>query len=109
MSPVVHAARARRTWAEIDPVALIANLQAIRRAGGEKVGIIAVVKANAYGHGIAAVVPVLAPHVAMFAVANVSEARAVRLGAPETEILLLGPALPDERPEIIAHGFIPLI
>ena len=69
----------------------------------------AVVKANAYGHGIAGVVPALAPHITMFAVANVAEAHAVRVCAPESQIVLLGPALPDERPEIIAHGFVPLI
>ena len=108
MSPVVHP-RARRTWAEIDTVALVGNLRAIKTAGGGKVGIIAVVKANAYGHGIASVVPALAPHTEMFAVANVSEAHAVRAWAPESRILLLGPALPDERPEVVANGFIPLI
>lgn len=108
MSQVLHAP-ARRTWAEIDAAALVANLQAVKRALGGKVGIIAVVKANAYGHGFAGVVPAIAPHAAMFAVANVSEAHAVRAFAPESPVLLLGPALPDERPEIVANGFIPLI
>ena len=108
MSPLAHTP-ARRTWAEIDLSALRHNLDTIRRCVGAKVGVIAVVKADAYGHGIQAVVPLLAPHVEMLAVANVNEAIATQALAPDRPVLLLSPALPDERPEIVARGFIPLV
>lgn len=39
------------TWAEIDLDAIVFNVQAFRKHVGERVKIIAVVKANAYGHG----------------------------------------------------------
>ena len=38
-------------WAEIDPAALRANAAALRRHTGAGVGVIAMVKANGYGHG----------------------------------------------------------
>jgi alanine racemase len=98
-----------RNWAELDPNALEHNVAAFQAQVGDKVGIIAVVKANAYGHGVALAVPALAPRVAMFAVANLTEALEVRALAPKHPILLLSPAAPDERAEIEANGFIPMI
>jgi alanine racemase len=96
-----------RTWAEIDAAALVANARTIREHSGA--GLIAVVKAGAYGHGVAQVVPVLAPEVALFAVATVDEAHEVRALAPNTPVLLLGPAAPAERADVVASGFIPMI
>lgn len=107
--PPFPSATIHRTWAEIAPEALIHNIRALQTAVGAKVGIVAVVKANAYGHGLDLVVPALAPQAKMFGVANVAEAHAVRALAPEHPVLLLGPALPEERAEVIASGFIPLV
>ena len=73
----------------------------------------AIVKANAYGHGLAEVVHALRDIVAMLGVANVREAEAVRaaLGGEGQGpgIFILGPALPGERPAIVAGGFVPAI
>ncbi len=41
----------RPTWAEIDLSALASNFQVVKTRVGPDVGVIAVVKANAYGHG----------------------------------------------------------
>ena len=41
----------RPTWAEIDLNALAANFQIVRQLVGRDVKVMAVVKANAYGHG----------------------------------------------------------
>jgi len=41
----------RPTWAEIDLDALAANFQLIKKRVGAGVKVMAVVKANAYGHG----------------------------------------------------------
>ena len=46
---------AYRAWADIDLDALEQNLAAIRRAVGEQVLVMLVVKADAYGHGAVAV------------------------------------------------------
>ena len=83
-----------RTWAEIDISALRHNLEALRAELRPGVGMMAVVKANAYGHGVPAVVRALAGRADMFGVANVTEAHEVREHAPDTPIFILGPALP---------------
>jgi alanine racemase len=98
-----------RCWAEIDPTALQHNLGVARSQVGPSVKVMAVIKANAYGHGAALVAKALAGSVEVFGVANVTEARETRASAPGIPTLILGPALPEERAEIVAHGFIPLI
>jgi alanine racemase len=108
MSPL-SSASVHRTWVEIAPAALIHNIRAVQEAIGANVGIIAVVKADAYGHGLKHVVPALAPHAKMFGVANLAEAHAVRAIAPKQPVLLLGPALPQERADVVASGFIPMV
>ncbi len=99
----------RRTWAEIDPSALRHNLAAARARLANGVQIMAVVKANAYGHGIGFAVRALSGKAELFGVANVIEALEVRALDANTPIFILGPALPDEQPLIAEHGFIPSI
>ena len=70
--------------------------------------IIAVVKANAYGHGLIGCAQALADHVDFFGVANLEEAVALRAAVPHP-IIILGPALPEERAGIAEAGFIPSI
>ena len=96
-----------RCWAEINRQALLRNARAVR----ERIGsaeILAVVKASAYGHGMIGVAEALAADVQLFGVANLEEAIALR-GAVPHPIIILGPALPQERPEIVAREFIPTI
>jgi len=103
-----------RCWAEIDLSALRHNAAVVCRLAGPGAGVMAIVKANAYGHGLPGVVRALRDMVAMYGVANVHEAQAVRAalgtdaaGAPG--IFILGPALPGERPEIVEGEFVPAI
>src|ERR1700733_613325 len=93
-----------RVWSEIDPEAIRRNAEFVKRHTGAE--LIAVVKADAYGHGVENAVPVLRDLVALFAVANVEEAAQVRALAPEKSILLLGPCLPAERGTAVALGCI---
>lgn len=99
---------ARRCWAEIDLGALRHNLSVVRECLGPGAGVMAVVKANAYGHGVREVVRALRG-VGMFGVANVREALEVREVDAETPVFILGPALSDEREEIVRAGFIPAV
>lgn len=79
----------RPTWAEIDLAALERNLAALRaRAPGRRV--IAVVKADGYGHGARAVgVTLVGAGVEALAVATVAEASELRAAGLETPVLLL--------------------
>lgn len=98
-----------RCWAEIQHAALRHNARAVRTSIGEKPGIIAIIKANGYGHGAPEVAKTLAPFAEQFGVAALSEARNTRVAAPDHDILILGPCLPDERTDVVREGFIPVI
>lgn len=93
-----------RCWAEIDRAALLQNARLARERAGT--GLVAVVKANGYGHGMIEVARTLQGETEVFGVANLAEAEELRGGGIDQPILLLGPALPDERAAISAGGFI---
>lgn len=85
----------RPVWAEIDLDKLAHNMREIRRLSKSK-DIIAVVKADAYGHGAVDVAPVLLENGAnMLAVAIQSEAVELRRSGIECPIMILGFTPPD--------------
>lgn len=94
----------RSTVVEVDLDAIAANLEALREGGGADV--IAVVKADAYGHGVEAVAETLVEAgAAMLAVATVEEAlylRRVGIGAPV--LVLLGAQDRAEAEAAVAAG-----
>lgn len=86
-----------RCWAEIDLGALERNLRLIRASLPAHMRYVAVVKADAYGHGLPQTAARLMHAGAdLFAVANLSEAATVRELGPGWPILLLSPLLPEE-------------
>jgi len=86
-----------RCWAEIDLAALERNLRLIRASLPHHMRYVAVVKADAYGHGLQQTAARLMHAGAdLFAVANIAEAAALRELGPGWPILLLSPLLPDE-------------
>ncbi len=90
-------------WMEIDSAALRSNLSLFRGIVGEKTQLAAVVKANAYGHGLAQVVQAAAEHVDWFAVHSAAEAAAVRNVGVDQPILVMGLVTAgDER--FLDHG-----
>ena len=97
-----------RCWAEIDQSALRHNAAVVRERLGPEVQLLAVVKANGYGHGMVGVAKALAQDAHFFGVANLEEATLLR-GEVSQPIIVLGPALPDERRRIAEGGFIPSI
>ncbi|MEI6712888.1 MAG: alanine racemase [Verrucomicrobiota bacterium] len=102
-------AQSHRAWVEVEKEALLHNINALREHLEDGVAIMAVVKANAYGHGTGTVVRSLTGSVEWFGVANVYEAKEVASIAPGSRILILGPALPEERPLIVSGGFTPIV
>jgi len=77
----------RNTFATIAPSALRHNLQRVR-ALSDGARIMAVVKADAYGHGLKRCLPALVD-ADMLAVATMDEARAIRALEPRAPVLLL--------------------
>ncbi len=81
----------RRTWLNIDNDALRWNYERIgeKLVGGAK--IMAVVKADAYGHGVEHLVEELVSYgCEWFAVSNLEEALQVKSAAPDSSVLILG-------------------
>lgn len=98
-------ARRHRCWAEINVGALRHNAAVAHKRSGAEVGLLAVIKANGYGHGLATVAKALDQEAQLFGVANVDEAIETR-GVVPHPVMILGPALSSERAEIVARGFI---
>ncbi len=62
------------TWIEIDRAALHYNLKQITEQTMLSASLMAMVKANAYGHGLLPVVDCIRDHVSHFGVASIEEA-----------------------------------
>ena len=94
-----------RAWVEIDLPALDRNVGRIKQALPRRMRYVAVVKADAYGHGMPEVVTrLLQAGVENFAVANVAEAARLREISPDSYILLLSPTLPPEMSRGVGLG-----
>lgn len=89
----------------INRQALVDNLKSIRSKVPDS-KLIAVVKANAYGHGLVQVARTLEPYVEAFAVARVPEAMELKLSGITKKIVLLEGFLNSEDIAVISeHGF----
>lgn len=96
---------ARPTRVQIDAAALLHNLNQVRHCAPHS-KVIAMVKANAYGCGIPAVVPILEGQVHAFGVACMEEAMAIRsLGVRTDCVLFQGVFSGDELQTAAAHQF----
>jgi len=97
-------------WAEIDLDALTANVRALRRFVGPSVEIMAVVKANAYGHGAVPVAQTaLAAGATRLAVHRVQEGIELRRAGITAPILLLGYAPLRTAPAVVRYNLTPTI
>jgi alanine racemase len=91
-----------RAWATVNLGALERNLKAIRQALPSYLRYIAVVKADAYGHGLAPVVArLMRVEADAFAVANLEEAARLREVGAGWPILVLSVLLPSEYGEAV--------
>ena len=99
-----------RAWIEIDHGALRHNLAALRRVAGPEKQVIAVVKANAYGHGAAEVSrTLLADGVELLAVATIDEGIALRRAGVTAPILVLWSLGRPEATLAVAHDLLPIV
>ena len=98
------------TVATIDLGALAHNLGQVRRRLEPYCQIIAIVKADAYGHGAAAIANALAAQaVARFGVATLDEGIALREAGIRSSILLLGALFPEQFADVAAHDLTPVL
>jgi alanine racemase len=91
------------SYLEISREALQANILSVRKSVGEHQQVIAVVKANAYGHGLAQVVPAIEDLVEAFQVDDIEELRSLR-ELTQKRALILGYMQPSDLEEATALG-----
>ncbi len=95
-------------WVEIDLKVLAGNVRAIKKALNPGVRYMSVVKADAYGHGAAAVAKTaLANGADCLGVLTADEGAALRGTCPGAEIHLLAPSLPEEAGLIAKNRLVP--
>lgn len=105
----------RPNWAEISRAALAGNVRTFRRrlraaAEGAAPMLCAVVKANAYGHGLTECAQVCqAAGAAWLAVTDTAEAVALRRAGIGGRILVLGDFDGDEAGAMVRHGLTPTV
>jgi serine/alanine racemase len=86
-----------RAWVEIDLDALAFNIADIRSKIPKSTEIMAVVKANAYGHGVGKVAErMIYEGIKTFAVTSVVEGVQLRETTPDSAILVMGYTHPDD-------------
>lgn len=95
----------RPVWAEIDLGAIARNMREIRRATKPDAKIMAIVKANGYGHGAVEVArTALANGADRFGISILSEGIQLRKAGFGVPILILGYTPPDEVHDIIRYN-----
>jgi alanine racemase len=100
----------RPTWAEISLPALRYNYRTIRNHLGERVGLMAVVKANAYGHGAVACARALEQEGAdWFGVALIEEGAELRGAGIQRPICCLSGFWQGQGETVIAHDLTPAV
>lgn len=100
-----------RCWAEIKTQALADNIGALNSLGS---AVMAVVKADAYGHGVELIAPLLvAKGIRHFGVATVAEGQQLRKltkdNCPDAAIYIMAAILPEEAPAVVASRLIPFV
>ncbi len=101
-------ALATPAWIEVDLDAVAHNVRAFRRLLPPSCTLIAVVKANAYGHGMVRIARTALQNGATeLAVANVGEGAILRDAGVTAPILIAGPVAPSEAFAVAQHALLP--
>ncbi len=100
-----------KSWVEIAGARLAENLRAVQAAAGPAVEVLAVVKANGYGHGAAVVAPVLVQAGARWlGVSDVEEGTALRSRVGDAvNILVMCGMEHGDAAGLVARGLTPVV
>ena len=99
-----------RVWAEVDLDALAGNVRTIARHAGPDVSLLAVVKADAYGHGAAPCARVaMEAGCSMIGVGDSTEAIELREAGILAPILVLGAVIEEEIGWVVSYDITPTI
>lgn len=98
-----------RVRAEIDLSKIKNNIKEVRNKIGNSVKLMAIVKADAYGHGAVQVAKCLESDVDAFGVAIIEEGIELRNAGVVKRVLLLGYTSPERYDEILLYNLVPTI
>lgn len=96
-----------RVYAAVSLDAVEDNIKSIRAGINPSTGIMAVVKADGYGHGAAAVAAAIEPYVCSYGVANIEEAIELRCHGIEKPILILGVTHESHYRDLVSYDIMP--
>ncbi len=108
----------RPCWVEIDTQALRANFKAVAELGtgpSRSIEMLAIVKADAYGHGLRVCAPaVLCAGARWLGVTSVEEGKEARqlaeeAGFPEANILVIAGVFPGQAAMVVEHRLTPVV
>ena len=95
----------RPAWVEVDVAAIEENVAAIQAFVGPDTGVMGIVKADGYGHGlILAAKAVLAGGACMLGVAIPEEVALLRAAGIDVPVLIIGCSLPEQAEDILRLG-----
>ena len=98
------------TYATINLAALTHNLSRIERYLSPGCEVMAIVKANAYGHGAVEIAQALARQgIERFAVASLDEGIALRQAGLSASVVVLGALFEEQISDLIAHRLTPVV
>jgi alanine racemase len=98
------------TWAEVNLDAIAHNARGLKERVGDRTELMAVVKANAYGHGAVPVArTALENGASRLAVNRVLEGVELRRAGITAPILILGYSLPSEAETVVRWGLTPTV
>jgi alanine racemase len=107
---MIHHSKYLKTWVELDSRAIQHNFRAIQKHVGKDMGVMCVVKSNAYGHGLIEVAKALHAFRSFseggwFGVDSIDEALTLKKIGIQNKILILG-YIPKQRfSDVIRNGF----
>lgn len=100
----------RPVWAEVSRSRLLHNYRTLRALAGDAISVAAIIKGNAYGHGIHLCAPWLAAEgVEWLGVTTVEEGVAVRTLCPQPRIYVMASFWRGEADAILAHRLTPSV
>jgi alanine racemase len=98
------------TYATVNLAALAHNLSCIKRYLSPDCEVMAIVKANAYGHGAVETALALAHQgIGRFAVASLDEGIALRQAGISASIVVLGALFEEQVSDLVAHQLTPVV
>src|SRR5688572_22904025 len=93
------------SWIDIDGARLKSNIEAFRNLIAPGISLMIVVKANAYGHGLETVTPLVAEAADWLGVNSIDEAMRITAAGVTRPVTILGHTDKEEVEDVVRNGY----